>query len=74
MQAQDQELPTRVGITEAARILGVSKDTIRRRIASGELQAERIFHGSNAPIRIRLDELERHARPIPTVGNIGGAA
>jgi excisionase family DNA binding protein len=42
----------------------VSKDTIRRRIASGELTAYRL--GRNI-IRLDLDEAESLFREIPTV-------
>jgi excisionase family DNA binding protein len=51
-------------IKEAASHLSVSKDTIRRRIASGELQA---FKAGPKLIRVDLDEAEKLFKIIPTV-------
>jgi excisionase family DNA binding protein len=36
-----------VTVLEAARCLGISPDTVRRRISSGELKARREPHGAN---------------------------
>jgi excisionase family DNA binding protein len=47
-------------LKEVASRFHVSKDTIRRRIASGELRAYRL--GSKI-IRVDLDEVERLFRP-----------
>jgi excisionase family DNA binding protein len=44
----------------------VSKDTIRRRIASGDLTAYRL---GKQIIRVDLDEAEALFAPIPTVGS-----
>lgn len=54
----------RISLREAARVLGVSVDTIRRRIADGSLPAERI--GKHL-IRVRRNDVEALAVPIPTV-------
>ena len=64
---QDQ-LTRRITISDAARILGVSKDTVRRLISSGQLRAYRIGHGARAPIRLELAAVEECARPLPTLG------
>lgn len=64
MPDQDR-LPERVGISEAARIAGVSTDTIRRRIETGELKAEVVFGtGKKRIIRIKRSELAAHIRPL----------
>jgi excisionase family DNA binding protein len=51
-------------IKAAATHGGVSTDTIRRRIASGELRAWR--HGTKL-IRVDLDDVEQLFRQVPTV-------
>lgn len=51
-----------VSIAEAAAIEGVSRDTIRRRIADGSLPAHRV---GPRLIRIYTADLERLRRPIP---------
>lgn len=63
----NDQFTTRITIGDAARILGVSKDTIRRMISAGELTAYRIGSGSRAPIRLDVDDVEQLARPIATV-------
>lgn len=57
--------PTLVSIAQAAERAGVSRDTIRRRIADGSLPAARL-----GPRLIRLDPADVDAllRPVPTVG------
>lgn len=69
---QGQTLTRRIGIAEAADVLGVSKDTIRRMISSGEIPAYRIGRKVNAPIRLNLEDVEACARPIPTAGSAAG--
>lgn len=59
--------PTRITIADAAQILGLSTDTVRRRISEGALQAYRVGRGPKAPIRLDLDEVLSYARPIATV-------
>lgn len=49
-------MPERVTIREAASRLGVSDDTIRRRIARGVLHAERDGSARNARILVQVDE------------------
>jgi excisionase family DNA binding protein len=51
---------TKLSIAEAARRIGVSDDTIRRRIANGQLKAVR----SGRIIRISEDALEQMFHPI----------
>lgn len=62
-----EQFPTRITIADAAQILGLSKDTIRRRISAGELTAYRTGPGPCAPIRLNLAEVTGYARPIVTV-------
>ncbi len=66
-----QGAPTRITIADAARILGLSTDTVRRRISDGELRAYRVGRGPKAPIRLDLDEVSDYARPISTVAAAG---
>lgn len=54
----------RISLQEAGELLGVSVDTVRRRIADGSLPAERI-KGSRL-IRVRRDDVEALLRPVPT--------
>lgn len=55
----------RISIAQAAERAGVSRDTIRRRIADGSLPAYRM-----GPRLIRLDPADVDAllRPVPAVG------
>ena len=58
--------PARAGsIQQGAALVRVHPDTIRRRIASGEIAAYRL---GKQIIRIDLDELEALFSTIPTVG------
>ncbi|MBD8218109.1 excisionase family DNA-binding protein [Microbacterium sp. CFBP 13617] len=50
-----------MSVAGAAELLGVSVDTIRRRIADGTLPAERI---GPRLIRIRIADLDALGRPI----------
>jgi excisionase family DNA binding protein len=52
-------------LKEGSALYGVSVDTLRRRIATGELHAYRL---GKQIIRIDLDELEALFSTIPTVG------
>ncbi|MBB1502270.1 excisionase family DNA-binding protein [Propioniciclava sp. MC1683] len=54
----------------AAERWGVSVDTIRRMISSGRVTGYRL---NNRIIRVDLAEVDAAFRPIPTVGNAGGA-
>lgn len=53
----------RISLQDAADILGVSVDTVRRRIADGSLPAERV--GARL-IRVRRTDVEALLRPVPT--------
>lgn len=55
----------RISIQDAAELLGVSTDTVRRRIADGSLAAYRV-----GPRLLRVDRaaVEALAQPVPTVG------
>lgn len=58
--------PTYMSLKEGAAFLGMSEMTLRRRVSDGTLRAVRI--GPRA-IRVRADDLESLARPIPTAGS-----
>jgi len=62
--------PQTLGITEAAAYLGVSRDTVRRRIADGDLPAHRL---GPKLIRINVADLDHLRRPIPTAAGGGHA-
>lgn len=55
----------RISLQEAATILGVSVDTVRRRVADGSLPAERIT-GSHL-MRVRRSDVEALLKPVRTV-------
>jgi len=59
--------PEWMSLQQAAVVYGVSVDTLRRRIAAGRLPACRF---GVRLIRIRVEDLERQFRPIPTVGTL----
>jgi excisionase family DNA binding protein len=54
-----------VNIGQAAEYAGVSKRTIRRRVADGSLPGYRL---GNRIVRVDLNELDAMLRPIPTAG------
>lgn len=56
----DPTSTTKISIAEAARRIGVSDDTIRRRIANGQLRAVR----SGRIIRIPVEALEQMFHPV----------
>lgn len=56
-----QPAPEWVSLQQAALIYGISVDTLRRRIATGELPASRI--GARI-IRVRIEDLDWVCRPI----------
>ena len=59
-----------VSLQDAAEYLGVDVLTVRRRIASGDLNAFRVGSGPKAPIRVDLAQIDDELlRPIPTVAN-----
>jgi excisionase family DNA binding protein len=51
--------------SEVARLLGVHKATVYRRIHEGEIRAIRL--GEDGPLRVRSDELERWLARYPVV-------
>jgi excisionase family DNA binding protein len=51
-----------LSLREAATILGISVDTLRRSVSSGKLPASRL---GRRLIRVRITDLERLYRPIP---------
>ena len=54
----------------AAERWDVSVDTIRRMISAGAITGYRL---NNRIIRVDMAEVDAVFRPIPTVGNLGGA-
>jgi len=56
--------PEFVSLQEAAVLYSVSVDLLRQRIAAGELPA---VHAGRRLIRVRLDDLKRVFRPVPSV-------
>ncbi len=59
-----------MSLQQAAAHVGVSVDTLRRRIASGALPAVRV---GGRLIRVRAIDVERLLRSIPTAGPSVGA-
>lgn len=55
----------RISIQDAAKILGVSVDTVRRRISDGTLPAARIEN--SRLLRVRRADVEAMLRPVTTV-------
>jgi len=53
-------IPQKLAVTQAAKILGVCKRTIWRRIASGDIPATRIPGRSGWEYRIREDDLRKY--------------
>lgn len=53
-----------ISLREAARIYGVSVDSLRRRISEGVLPAVKSGYRL---IRVRITDLDRVFRPMPTV-------
>lgn len=57
--------PQWLSLQQAAHIYGISVDTLRRSISSGDLPAAR--YGARL-IRVRVKDLDRQFRRIPAVG------
>lgn len=66
--ARVQPAPEWLSLQPAARLYGISVDTLRRRIATGQLPASRF---GQRLIRVRARDLDRLFRAIPTVRPIG---
>ena len=58
----ERRLPVYLSLEEAAEVMSLSVQTIRRRIADGTIPA---YQCGRRPIRIRLDDLEAALRRIP---------
>lgn len=70
--------PATVTIREAAEMLGVHVNTVRRRVKNGEFRAEKCRTERGEEYRIPVDELERGRRVITEItprtrGNGGGS-
>jgi len=55
--------PEWLSLQQAADIYGVSVDTLRRRVITGDLPASRL---GRRLIRVRIEDLDHMFRPIPT--------
>jgi len=64
MATTKRKLPVYVSLEEAAEILSVSTETVRRRISDGTIPAH---HCGRRPIRIRLEDLEGALHRIPAI-------
>jgi len=62
--ARVQPAPEWLSLQQAALVYGISVDTLRRRIAHGQLPAARF---GVRLIRVRVEDLDKLFRPIPTV-------
>ena len=60
--AQQRTMPVYVTIDEAAKILAVSRVTVRKMISNGTLPA---YQANRKLIRIRLEDLESAMQRIP---------
>src|SRR5947207_13212124 len=49
-----QDRPDFVSVAEAARILGISKSTVKRRIVAGQLDAEQLQRAQGLEYRVRI--------------------
>jgi excisionase family DNA binding protein len=57
----DKNTGTKIGVTEAAQLLGVDTRTIHRRILRGELTAEKLNGGLRAAYLLERSEVEAKA-------------
>jgi excisionase family DNA binding protein len=57
-----------LSLAEVAARLGCSTQTVRRRIASGDLQAIRLGPDERYPLRVFASEVERLLRPAGAEG------
>jgi excisionase family DNA binding protein len=55
-------------IPEVATQLGVSRRTVQRRIASGELRAIKLGDRKKSPVRVIPEELREWLRSVPQAG------
>lgn len=59
------EIPETLSIAQAEEVTGLSRDTIRRRIADGTLRGYKV---GPRLIRVHAEDVANLLRPIPTVG------
>lgn len=64
--------PEYLSLTDAARRLAVSRDTLRRRIADGSLRAVRL--GPTGTLRVAASDLRALASPVPANNAAGSDA
>lgn len=57
--ARSQHPPTVFSLQEAATVLGVSHNTLRRRIEAGQVRAERVERPQGHVWRVYLDGVQR---------------
>lgn len=58
-------VPCWMTLKDAARHIGTSMDTLRRRISDGQLPA--YYVGRSHMVRLRLDDVDALMRPVVTV-------
>jgi excisionase family DNA binding protein len=63
MAIKMQETQQLLTVREIAHRLGVSRHTVYRALASGQLRGVRLGGRPSAPIRIHAADLERYLRP-----------
>jgi excisionase family DNA binding protein len=60
-----------MSVTDAARTLGVSVETVRRRVRSGDLPADRVATPSGWSYRVNVPTAEGEASPAPATAGPG---
>lgn len=63
-QQSTSNLPTSLSIKDAARVLGVSANTVRARIKSGELAAEKVKGPTNEQWRVFIGNLQTSSQQV----------
>jgi len=58
----DKNANSKIGVTEAAKLLGVDTRTIHRRIERGELSAEKLNQGLRAAYLLNRADIEAQAK------------
>lgn len=65
MTTSDHVEPVWISLADAATQLGVSVDTLKRRIAAGRLPA---YRNGQRIIRLRVSDVQQFLRRVPTTG------
>ena len=56
-------------MSEAARMIGVSRVTLRERVIDGQLPAVRVGKGRGAAVRVKVADLEALLHPVAAGGD-----